>query len=70
MECVNGKIKSDVRAVKPIEELCFGVSVIKRNAVWKRGLNIAENAQICPVKSSETCLMIQNMVIVEQDFAI
>ena len=66
---VCGRIKSGVRAVKPIEELCFGASAIKRNAVWKRGLNIAENAQICPVKSSKTCLMIQSMAIMEQGFA-
>lgn len=30
---VNGKIKSAVRDVKPIKELCFGASAIKQNAV-------------------------------------
>lgn len=46
--CVNGKTKSGVRAVRTIEELCFGVSAIKRYAVLKRGLNIVGNAQNMP----------------------
>ena len=73
---MNGKIKSGVRAVRPIEGLCFGVSAIKRFAyldkskdkkVTQRMIEIGLNNTNPTVTNIIKSMMSKNLIYKIQD---